>query len=148
MQRLADSNLWLALTLTGHVFHQPARAWLASLPDDDQLLFCRATQQTYLRLLTTKEVLAPYGNPPLSNATALSKYDAWLATGRAAWADEPPGLEAHWRRFAGQKLASPKLWMDAYLAAFAVAGDYQLATTDTAFKQFKGLDCAILGRAS
>jgi predicted nucleic acid-binding protein len=34
--------------------------------------------------------------------------------------------------------------MDAYLAAFAVAGTYQLVTTDKAFKQFKGLDLNLL----
>jgi predicted nucleic acid-binding protein len=35
--------------------------------------------------------------------------------------------------------------MDAYLAAYAVAGGYQMVTTDSAFKQFKGLDLELLG---
>ena len=34
--------------------------------------------------------------------------------------------------------------MDAYLAAFAMAGAYQLVTTDSAFKQFTGLDLLVL----
>jgi predicted nucleic acid-binding protein len=34
--------------------------------------------------------------------------------------------------------------MDAYLAAFAITGGYQLVTTDKAFKQFKGLNLLIL----
>ena len=42
--------------------------------------------------------------------------------------------------------ASPKLWMDAYLAAFTVAGGYQLVTTDKGFKQFKGLDILVLSK--
>jgi hypothetical protein len=38
--------------------------------------------------------------------------------------------------------------MDAYLAAFAQAGDYQLVTTDAAFAQFDGLDLELLGSPS
>jgi uncharacterized protein len=34
--------------------------------------------------------------------------------------------------------------MDAYLAAFAIAGGHQLVTTDKAFKQFQGLDLLVL----
>lgn len=34
--------------------------------------------------------------------------------------------------------------MDAYLAAFAIAGGFQFVTTDKDFKQFKGLNPVIL----
>jgi predicted nucleic acid-binding protein len=34
--------------------------------------------------------------------------------------------------------------MDAYLAAFAIAGGHQLITIDTAFRQFDGLDLLVL----
>ena len=44
--------------------------------------------------------------------------------------------------------ASPKLWMDAYLAAFALAGRNQKVTTDAAFRQFQGLDLLVLGDTS
>lgn len=40
--------------------------------------------------------------------------------------------------------ASPKVVMDAYLAAFAVAGGYRLVTLDRAFVQFKGLEQDVL----
>jgi predicted nucleic acid-binding protein len=36
--------------------------------------------------------------------------------------------------------------MDAYLAAFAMAGEYPLVTTDAAFKQFKDLDLIVLSK--
>jgi predicted nucleic acid-binding protein len=36
--------------------------------------------------------------------------------------------------------------MDAYLAAVALVGEYQLVTTDKAFKQFKGLDLCLLAK--
>ncbi len=36
--------------------------------------------------------------------------------------------------------ASPKLRMDAYLAAFALTAAYLMVTTDVAFRQFAGLE--------
>jgi toxin-antitoxin system PIN domain toxin len=140
---LADSNVWLALAISKHAFHAVARRWLAGQAPREAL-FCRATQRSFLRLLTTSAVLAPYGVPPLSNRTAWSIYENFLADERIAWEEEPRGLEGHWKKLAGGSKASPKLWMDAYLAAFALAGGYRLATTDKAFKQFKGLEYILL----
>jgi predicted nucleic acid-binding protein len=97
--------------------------------------------------LTTSAVLAPYGIPPLSNKTAWSAFERFRADQRIGWVDEPPGLEASWKRLAGATKPSPKLWMDAYLAAFAMAGGYQLVTTDKAFKQFKEPDLVVLSKA-
>jgi toxin-antitoxin system PIN domain toxin len=142
---LADSNVWLALALSKHGFHAATRAWLEGRASQEAL-FCRSTQQAFLRLLTTSAVLAPYGIPPLSNKAAWSAYEGFLADERIAWVKEPRGLDAHWKRLAGGTKASPKLWMDAYLAAFALAGRYQLVTTDKAFKQFKGLDLLVLSK--
>jgi len=48
---------------------------------------------------------------------------------------------------ADRRNALPKVWMDAFLAAFAMTGGYQLVTTDRAFKQFKGLDVLVLTRS-
>ena len=106
-----------------------------------------ATQQSFLRLLTTGPVSAPYGIPPLSNKAAWSVYEGFLADERIAWVEEPSGLERHWKKLAAGSKASPKLWMDAYLAAFALAGGYQLVTTDKAFKQFKGLGLLLLSKS-
>jgi predicted nucleic acid-binding protein len=58
---------------------------------------------------------------------------------------EPAGIDRWWRRYSERNTASPKLWMDAYLAAFARAEGCTLVTTDGAFKQFDGLDYLILG---
>ena len=140
---LADSNVWLALALSKHVFHGAAQAWLAKQAPGEAL-FCRSTQQSFLRLLTTAAVFAPYGIAPLSNKAAWSVYEGYLADERIAWVEEPRGLEASWKKLASSPKASPKLWMDAYLAAFALAGGYRLVTTDKAFKQFKSLDLLVL----
>jgi uncharacterized protein len=145
---LCDSNVWLALALSKHVHHTAAREWLDTVEDPASIFFCRPTQQALLRLLTNASVLAPYGNPPLTNREAWSAYEAFLADDRIAFqANEPMGVEPLWRELALRGTASPKLWMDAYLAAFALAGRYSMVTTDAAFRQFRGLDLLILGQS-
>lgn len=144
---LCDSNVWLALALSKHAHHVAAREWLETVEEPASVFFCRATQQAFLRLLTNASVLAPYGNPPLTNREAWSAYEAFLADDRIAFrADEPAGLQLSWKEFAVRRTASPKLWMDAYLAAFALAGRYSMVTTDAAFRQFRGLDLLVLGQ--
>jgi toxin-antitoxin system PIN domain toxin len=109
-------------------------------------MFCRATQQSFLRLLTNRSVLAPYGLQPLTNREAWQVCDDLLADTRVALRnDEPAGLEQRWRDFAVREMSSPKLWMDAYLAAYASVAGFRLVTADTGFKQFPGLDLLLLG---
>lgn len=58
--------------------------------------------------------------------------------------DEPVEIERLWHEFASGNTASPKLWMDACLAAFEVAGGYRLVSLDKAFSQFSQLDLELL----
>ena len=81
---LCDSNIWLALALSGHIHHAAARDWLGTVDEPGSILFCRATQQTFLRLLTNPAVLAPYGNPPLTNSQAWVAYQALVSDDRIA----------------------------------------------------------------
>jgi uncharacterized protein len=144
---LADSNVWIALALSNHEFHDAARLWLAKQTPNDAVLFCRFTQLSFLRLLTTHAVCAPYRIPPLTNKVAWATYERFIADARIAWAEEPPGINARWQKLANRPTASPKLWMDAYLAAFAMEGGHQLVTIDKDFQQFKGLKLHLLTRA-
>lgn len=139
---LPDVNIWLAACLPEHVYHRSVMQWMNG--HADPIHFCRASQQGLLRLLTTTAVLAPYGIVPLSNRQALARMKDWLSEERIDLAEEPPRIEPDWERFADTHLPSPKIWMDAYLAAFAVVGGYRLVTTDKAFKQFKGLNALVL----
>ncbi len=59
--KLVDSNVWLALALSGHDFHETAEDWLRTKTGADKLLFCRSTQQSLRQLLTTTAVLARSG---------------------------------------------------------------------------------------
>jgi toxin-antitoxin system PIN domain toxin len=135
----------LALALSRHIHHRTALQWFRGVTEAASIVFCRATQQTLLRLLTNSSVLAPYGNPPLSNAQAWKAYEAFAADDRVTMRiDEPTELESQWKRLAARNTASPKLWMDAYLAAFAITADLRLVTTDSTFRQFAGLDLLVL----
>lgn len=94
-------------------------------------------------------MLAPYGNQPLTNAQAWAVFEQLAADDRVAVrTDEPAGLERAWKEYATRDTASPKLWMDAYLAAFCPTARLRLVTTDAAFHQFAGLQHLVLGSGS
>lgn len=143
---LCDSNVLLALALSKHSHHVAVREWLESVEAPASIILCRAARQSFLRLLTNSTILGAYGNPPLTNHEAWSACDALLADDRIVFrADEPVELEPVWKTLAVRETASPKLWMDAYLAAFALAGRYRMVTTDAGFRPFRGLDLLVLG---
>jgi predicted nucleic acid-binding protein len=48
MACLCDSNVWLALALSGHAHHSVTRDWLEGIDEPASVLFCRATQQSFL----------------------------------------------------------------------------------------------------
>ena len=137
--KLPDVNIWLALALSGHSHHQVARIWLDEQDAPGSIFFCRTTQQGLMRLLTTAEVLAGYGIPPLTNREAWAVVESFMEDERITFANEPAGVEKAWKILAIRDSNSPKLWMDAWLAAFALCADCTMVTTDKAFRQFKGL---------
>ena len=143
--KLPDVNIWLALTLSGHSFHERVRDWLDAQSATESIFFCRATQQSLMRLLTTRAVLLPYGIAPLTNEKAWAVGEAFLADERVGFAAEPTGVNQRWRSWAATSNTSPKLWMDAWLAAFAYQSGFQLVTLDKAFTQFQELDAMVIG---
>jgi predicted nucleic acid-binding protein len=51
--------------------------------------------------------------------------------------DEPPELARHWRQLGAIEQTAPKRWMDAYLAAFAMAAGVLLVSLDRDFSHFE-----------
>lgn len=138
---LPDVNVLLAMALSGHPHHRAAAAWLDEVADSDEVIVCRATQQSLLRLLTTTAVFAAFDEEPLTNEEAWAVADAFLADPRFRLADvEPPGAPAAWRRYSTRMSSSPKVWTDAWLAAFALCADARFVTNDVAFRSYRGLD--------
>jgi len=142
--KLPDVNIWLALALSGHSHHQATKTWLNGQEAPASIFFCRATEQGLVRLLTTAEVLVAYGLSPLTNREAWGIVESFMADERITFASEPAGVEDAWKAFALRDANSPKLWMDAWLAAFAQCSGFQMITTDKAFSQFKGLELLIV----
>jgi toxin-antitoxin system PIN domain toxin len=134
----------MALALVKHPWHGVARDWFAAQTSRGSVHFCRSTQQSLLRLITTDSIMRQYEVPGMSNKSAWLLMDGLLADPRIRMASEPSGIEAHFRKFSLRSTSSPKLWMDAYLAAFAVTGSLELITTDRAFAQYRGLNPKIL----
>ncbi len=66
----------------------------------------------------------------MTQAEAWSAYDRWLDDDRVAFLGEPPNLEAGFRMMSRRHHPDPKLWADAYLAAFANAEGMQIVTFD------------------
>jgi predicted nucleic acid-binding protein len=95
-------------------------------------------------LLTTDAMMRSCGQQCLTSAQAWRAYDRLRADPRIGFAHEVTAFEPLWKRFTDRGMAAPKLWMDAYLAAFAIAGDHQFVTSDKAFTQFSGLKLIIL----
>ncbi len=144
---LFDTNLWLALTFPKHQFRNQAQGYLSDLPKGATVSFCHATQQSWLRLVTTPALHRIYDFPPITNHDAIAMFRRWLADPRVDLIEsEPTGTRTLWLELADRKSASPKLWMDAYLAAFSISGKLRLVTTDTDFRQFEanGLDLKLL----
>jgi uncharacterized protein len=60
------------------------------------------------------------------------------------WLDEPSGLSAQWQTYARLNLPAPKVWMDAYLAAFARLHKIELVSLDKDFQNFQGIALRLL----
>ena len=137
---LPDINVWLAVAFASHSHQTPAKNWFDRL-SDERCSFCRLTQQGFLRLATNPKA---FGKEALSMANAWRIYDTLLRDPLVSFSDEPDGLEPIWRGYTKRRTFSPKVWNDAFLAAFARAAGYELVTFDKAFTQYANLKCTIL----
>ncbi|MDP9114029.1 MAG: PIN domain-containing protein [Acidobacteriota bacterium] len=134
-----DTNVWLALVWGRHSHADLSRRWFERA-SHGRLFFCRFTQLALLRLLTTEAVM---GRDVLTMASTWDIYDQCSADERIAFLAEPEGLDPGLRSFTSGRRASPKLWADAYLAAFANAAGLRLVTFDRAFRS-KPVNCEVL----
>lgn len=143
MRFLCDSNVFLAIAVEQHAHHIVASRWFAALAEEDTALFCRATRISFLRLLMEK-ITPDYR--PLSNREAWSALVQLMDDDATGFAAEPEDLDPVWRQLAQRESPSPKVWMDAYLAAFAITGSLRLVTLDKDFRNHvpSGLDLLLL----
>jgi toxin-antitoxin system PIN domain toxin len=134
-----DANVWLALFWSRHAHAEKARNWFDN-SSDQQFFFCRFTQITVLRLLTTEEIM---GKDVRTMAQAWELWDKIWADERMIFLPEPDGLERQFRAHSRLPSRSPKVWADAYLLAFAEVAGLKLITFDRAL-QSRRADVVIL----
>ncbi len=112
---LPDINLWLALAFESHVHHIGAKDWFDIAPNRS-CHFCRMTQQGFLRLATNPRA---FGAEAVSLNRAWQLYDALRDDPRVDYAEESSSIEPLWQGHTQGQSFSPKIWNDAFLAAFA-----------------------------
>lgn len=140
MRQMCDVNILLALVAQRHAHHERCKCWWRSRDHSSPLLICREVQIALLRLLATEAVMA---KETLTLPRAWALYAALLKCGGFRTVREPRGIDVAWERVCRPYKRSPKVVMNAYLAAFAMAGGYTLVTLDTAFRNFDGLSLVI-----
>jgi toxin-antitoxin system PIN domain toxin len=143
---LLDTSVWLAAAFTSHPFRRLAVGVLTQATESEPAALCRQTELSFLRLATTPTLLRVYGAEGQTNRDAAALLSAFLALPQVVGLPEPEGTRPLWLRLADRGSSSPKLWMDAYLAAFAIAGNLRLATLDSDFRAYEteGLELRLL----
>ena len=147
MPALCDVNVLLALVTDRHAHHAEAVNWLEGVAADEAVI-CRVAQTGLMRLLNNPAVMR---EEALNTAACWALWRRLLEDERFRFSPiEPPGLDAAFERLTSGRKYTPRLWTDAYLAAYAVTAGMTLVTFDKGFGSFPGLGCQLLqpGRAS
>lgn len=141
MAVLLDVNVLLALTSAQHEHAHTAAIWFNGISPGDGVV-CRVAQLGLLRLLNDPAVLK---EEALDATTCWETWDAFTADSRirVEYA-EPDGLEREFRRLTRGKNYYPKLWTDAYLAAYASAANLKVATLDRTSIKFADIDVELV----
>jgi hypothetical protein len=138
---LCDVNLLIALVTDRHQHHAAAAQWLESAPTGEAVI-CRIAQMGLLRLLNNPAVM---GDEALDTDSCWELWRRLLEDERIQFVpSEPDGLDTIFREYTSKRAFSPRLWTDAYLAAYARAGGLTLVTFDSGLLSYKGLTCQVL----
>jgi toxin-antitoxin system PIN domain toxin len=132
-----DVNVWLVLTIE-HVHQEIALSWWQR--EQGTIAFCRFTQIGLLRLLTTSAAME---GMPLSMKQAWREYDIFTGDERVEFVSEPPAVERAFRELSSSAHASPKVWADAYLTAFAGECGGSIVTFDRSLAR-RSRNCVLL----
>ena len=134
-----DANVWLALLWGRHIHSDKANRWFES-SGEERFLFCRVTQMTVLRLLTTQAVM---GKDVRKMNDAWDLWDHVCADDRIEFLSEPEAIEREFRSLSSLGSPSPKVWVDTYILAFASVAGLKLITFDRGLRA-RGVDVQIL----
>ena len=134
---LFDTNIWIAIVFKKHPFHRAAQQQLEQASPSQPAVFCRSTEQSFLRIATNDRLLKFFDVAPTTNSAALAMLHQLQALPQVRADDVPPGTTMLWHSLAAMETPSPNVWMDAYLAAFAISGGLQFVTADKDFNAYQ-----------
>jgi toxin-antitoxin system PIN domain toxin len=137
---LADVNLLLPLLVRHHEQHDAALRWFDGLAAGEALL-CRFVQLALIRLLGNRSIMGDYALPASSAWELLGKL---MEDERVEFVAEPARLDVEFAQLLGYSMPTGKLVGDAYLAAFALAGQFRFATFDAGFREFRELELQLI----
>ena len=104
------------------------------------IAFSHVRQLGFLRLMTTAAVM---DGKPLTVTAAWRVYDRLYEDDRVTFVSGPPEVEKRFREKASGRMASPKVWADAWLLAVAQAAEGVLVTLDKALAS-QGAYCLLV----
>ena len=133
---LLDIIVWVALANPDHIHHAAAQTYWHRTARDN-LWFCRHTMIGMMRLLCQPAFM---NQRVLTPTQAFEAYQHTRAQTRVGMLVDVADLETVWLDLAKKVQWPPRMWPDAYLAAFAIAGNLRLTSFDGDFSRFPGLD--------
>ena len=140
MSDLLDANVWVALVAADHVHRERALHYWQE-ESAESVAFCRITALAFLRLVTNAHIMQ---HGMLTSGEAWALWQEWLKLPEVSFLGEPVGLDEQLGKFSRGMSIRPKLWTDAYLAAFAMVGNHRIVTFDGDFQRFPGLNLLFL----
>ncbi len=130
---LPDLSVWISLSSPDHAHYDRAcHYWKEEASEN--IAFCRITFLGLLRSLTNPHI---FGKRALNGQSAWQAAKTWLSQPRIRFLDEPLGIEDWLEQWNKEFDFRGGAWTDAYLAAFAAAGNYRLVAFDKDFLRFK-----------
>lgn len=142
-----DTNVWIALNFSEHPHNAHAIAFVSKRTAKCPALFSRAVENSTLRLLSNPSVCRAFNSPLMTNEQAAMILNDWQKHDHIGCFDvEPADTRELWLELASVPSSSPKVWMDAYLAAFAISARLPFATLDADFRRFEaqGLQLSLI----
>lgn len=141
MSAVVDVNVLLPIALSRHPLRDSAGEWWDTAADHSVVL-CLPVRMAVLRLLSNRTVM---GDDVLRPESAWSVWAKFCADDRTVERyDSPDGLDMLWFQNVSGRDSSPKLWTDAWLAAFAESAGYEMVTFDRGFRSFSITDLRLL----
>jgi toxin-antitoxin system PIN domain toxin len=137
---LVDVNVLFALLVERHDHHKRVSEWFDGLSAGEAAL-CRFVQLALIRLLGNRTVM---GDGAVPAGVAWHAIGQLLEDERIDFIAEPEQLDSILPELFRYRASTNQLISDAYLAAFAVAASFRMATMDRGFSQFKDLDVVVI----